>query len=76
MARPEIPYHRLIADLAKELRITAVILERGIDEGKSPEELLADLERRHAITSGLSLRTTRKLRDFVKRPGEMGGFNF
>lgn len=66
MARPEITFHRLIDDLIKELRITAAELERAMQDGKGPSEVLSDLERRHAIHSGLSLRTTRKLRELAK----------
>lgn len=67
--RPAHTYQRNMADYVKELRLTADELERGLAENKSPEELLADVERRHAIHSGLCLRTTRKLRDAIKPQG-------
>jgi hypothetical protein len=70
LARPTITYKRLVLDLVQELRLTAAELERGLAEGKSPEELLATVERRHAIHSGLSLRTARKLRDASRPAGD------
>lgn len=69
MGRRFIAHDKLIADLIKELRLTADELDRALKKGDSLHDLLADIERRHTIHSGLTLRVQRKLRATIRSEG-------